>query len=407
MNKGIQIGLIVSGGVLVVSIFIFAFFLFGENNGTTTPEQGSGGFLDFLGWSRPETPTENPTNQTGETVSTSTPTNTGSIISGKKITERKVLSVVATQNGIRFTEAGTGTLFEIDQNGIEKQISERQLENIAQFLWGNNGLFGVLRQISGAGTVSNQSVAIAASGGTTSPALLSFSFLPLFTDVAVSPVDQRFAYLLSENKNTKAIITAPGSTSKSTVWTSSFNDWRISWPEKNTLELLTKPSGQVAGSVYHVKISSGATTRILGNVPGLVSRTSADVKNIFYSTSNQGGTFSSYFYTINPSLSLVSPVQTLADKCTWATKESSVIYCGAPTLVPRGNYPDDWYKGTISFSDTFWKIDTSSLEETLLFNPEREVATAIDTEAITLSKDEKTLYVINKKDLSLWAISLP
>lgn len=407
MNKGIQIGLIVSGGVLIISIFIFAFFLFGEKSSTTTPEQESGGFLDFLGWSRPDTQNENPTNEPGGETGTSTPINTNSTISGKKVTDKKVLSVVTTQNSIRFTEAGTGKLFEIDQNGTEKQISERGLENIAQFLWGNGGLFGVLRQVSSTGVVSNQSVTIPTLKSSTSTTLLGFGFLPIFTDIATSPVDQRFAYLLSENKSTKLIITAPGSTSKSTVWTSSFNDWRLGWPEKNTLELLTKPSSHINGSVYHVKISSGGSTRILGNIPGLVSKTSADAKSIFYSASNQGGTFSSFVYTINPSLSLISPVQTMADKCVWAIKEPTVIYCGAPTLVPRGNYPDDWYKGTVSFSDTFWKIDTSSLEETLLFNPEREVAVPIDTETLTLSKDEKTLYVINKKDLSLWAISLP
>jgi hypothetical protein len=63
-------------------------------------------------------------------------------------------------------------------------------------------------------------------------------------------------------------------------------------------------------------------------------------------------------------------------------------------------------KLTVSFSDTFWKIDTDSLDDTLLFNPENEAGAAIDTESLTLSKDEKTLYVINKKDLSLWAIDL-
>ena len=99
-------------------------------------------------------------------------------------------------------------------------------------------------------------------------------------------------------------------------------------------------------------------------------------------------------------------ISTLADKCTWSTKEKSVVYCAVPQSIPAGLYPDDWYKGKVSFNDGLWRIDTATGATDSVMTPELEAGVSMDIVNLSFDQAENALVFINKKDLTPWVFNL-
>ena len=78
-------------------------------------------------------------------------------------------------------------------------------------------------------------------------------------------------------------------------------------------------------------------------------------------------------------------------------KDDVFAYCAIPPSVPRAEYPDAWYQGSVSFSDVFWKIDTATGAAFFLANPKEFGAGNIDAVNPFLSDDERYLFFTNKK----------
>ncbi|MBX4209391.1 hypothetical protein KW799_01730, partial [Candidatus Parcubacteria bacterium] len=98
----------------------------------------------------------------------------------------------------------------------------------------------------------------------------------------------------------------------------------------------------------------------------------------------------------------VLPLKTLAPKCVWSNKEKTVVYCGVPTIVPSGTYPDDWYKGIAHFADKLWKINVKTQETDLILDPAAETLSDIDMTNLTIDPTDSFIAFTNKTDMSLW-----
>jgi hypothetical protein len=92
-------------------------------------------------------------------------------------------------------------------------------------------------------------------------------------------------------------------------------------------------------------------------------------------------------------------LKTLPEKCIWSEVDVNKIYCAVPKNLPTANYPDDWYKGLVSFDDNLWQIDTLTGETTLLLNQ-----FGFDIINIFKTKNEDFLFFQNKKDGTLWSL---
>jgi hypothetical protein len=89
-------------------------------------------------------------------------------------------------------------------------------------------------------------------------------------------------------------------------------------------------------------------------------------------------------------------------KCVFGVKQTSVLYCGYEITQYGSNFPDDWYKGTRSFSDRIWRVDLNTSQATQLVNPVQASGREVDIIDMTLSADEKSLYFRNKNNNTLW-----
>ena len=83
-----------------------------------------------------------------------------------------------------------------------------------------------------------------------------------------------------------------------------------------------------------------------------------------------------------------------------------MVYCGVPIDIPEGEYPDEWYKGKTTFSDSLWRVDTENGALEQLARPETDVLEAIDVAHPFLSTAGDFLFFINKKDSSLWSLKV-
>ncbi len=134
---------------------------------------------------------------------------------------------------------------------------------------------------------------------------------------------------------------------------------------------------------------------------------SPDLKLGFYSDSNTDAqTFNSGLLNISNENTTPITLKTLPEKCVWSQLNNSVVYCAVPDSIPRATYPDQWYQGIVSFSDSIWMINTKT-GVTKDLAPLRQISNG-DIDAINLSLDSKEDYLtfMNKRDLSLWGLQL-
>jgi len=227
-------------------------------------------------------------------------------------------------------------------------------------------------------------------------------------DIAVSPDAKQFFYFLPSDEVSTGVLANFAETDKKTaVKTLLFPsaDWRPVWPEKNTLVLTTRPSASAEGFSYAFTIATGGLKKLVGGVFGLVTLPSRDLSSLLYS---RGGKDRADLFVLDTKTAVAKtlPVGTLAEKCVWSEKQRNTVYCAVPELIPRGEYPDDWYQGTVSFSDALWVINTETLVPKRLSLPRTEVGETVDAINLLLSKDGSFLFFINKNDSSLWSLQV-
>jgi hypothetical protein len=187
------------------------------------------------------------------------------------------------------------------------------------------------------------------------------------------------------------------------VFASGHTGWLSAWPEIKTIALQTKASAQSNGSLYFLNLDSGQQKKILSGINALTTLVSPDAKLILYSS---GAT---------PKLSILDlagkhtadvAFKTFPEKCTWAGKKY-FVYCAVPAILPASAYPDDWYAGVVSFNDSIWSYNIETGETKVLYDATAStLSEQIDAINLVLSKDEKILYFINKRDNSLWSFDL-
>lgn len=230
------------------------------------------------------------------------------------------------------------------------------------------------------------------------------TFLPKdILDISVLNDSTKIFYLSTLENGVVGTISSPKGEEKIQVFSSKFSEWLSQFPNSKLVTLTTKPSSRVLGYMYGVDTSVKSFDKILGGISGLTTLTSPDGKQLLYSTSVPGGfTVSSYNRETKKALTL--GLVTLPEKCVWSN-DSKSVYCAVPQSIPTGEYPDIWYQGTVSFNDSFWKLDV----ETNIFELVYDSASSgngFDGINLKLSSNEKYLLFTNKVDNQLWAITL-
>lgn len=367
-----------------------------------------------------------PPSNTNNYVSTTTNTTPPPPVEAQKLPILRLLSATpvggmsasttASTTLVRYVDRGAGHIYEsrADDASIFK-LSNTTLPRIYESYWNKNLSAVVLRYIKeGSDTVVNfygeiRKVVVTASStldANKTPYEIRGKFLSAdIKEMAVSPKGDRIFTFNVENGRGVGYISQFDESKKTKLFDMPLTQVQVSWPEENTLTITTKASAVSSGYVYIVDIKNATVKKVFGGTLGLTTKTSTDSKQILFSSSASRTIKTSLYNTQTRATNEVI-FKTFPEKCVWSNLHKNEVYCAVPTEIPNGLYPDDWYKGTVSFVDQIWHLDTLTGEVHLLANLVNLSDRLIDATNLTLDPKENFLYFINKNDLSLWSLDL-
>lgn len=311
---------------------------------------------------------------------------------------------------VRYIDQASGTVHQTFIDTIaDKRVTENTIPRVHEAFFANSGTAAILRYVKGDNrTIETFSgiVPKIMEGGDTILEMRG-SFLPEnISALAVSPDNTKIFYLTPLGTSAVGTIANTDGSGKTQLFSSAFTEWTPQWATNRTILLTTKPSSNVPGYAYILDTSTREFSKVLGNVLGLTTLMSPDGKKILYSkTAGNGGSFTLALYDMDAKRTSDLGVDTLPEKCAWAA-DSITLYCAIPDAISRGAYPDIWYQGAISFSDSFWKLDIKTSLFKTLASPRDIGGQDIDGTNLVLDSRESKLLVTNKRDGTLWILDL-
>lgn len=229
------------------------------------------------------------------------------------------------------------------------------------------------------------------------------------TEITSSPGGSKIFYLKEGgDKRVVGILANFDNTQQKEIFTSSFTDWNILWDDNNNILFTTKPSGGVVGYAYTLNTINYKFNKVIDGVLGLTIKGNMNSSIILYSKSlNKRNSIDTHVFDVKTQSQEVLTLATLPEKCVWSTTQNDIIYCGVPKEFPVGEYPDDWYKGVLSFSDTIWEYNIKTRTQNIIADQEEStLVNAIDVYNISMNTGGDYLFFIDKGNLNLFGISL-
>lgn len=335
-------------------------------------------------------------------------------VAGVGFTETKDKKGSVTSVAARYIERGLGYIFETPLNTYtESRIVDETRSRLSEALWGNNGKSVVVRYFDDtAGTIKTQILNIGGAGtqlkqGTSTEAmsvLLNVEEISLpdyipFMVTAEDGTDKLF-YLENGNLFAAGSITSFKNIGTTGIFSSSFTEWLPQFPSQNLVTLTTKPSANILGHIFFLNTKTKALTKVLSNINGLTTLTNHDGSSVLYAEIKNGLPELAVYNVSKKETRILAP-QTLPEKCVWGSK-GIVVYCAVPQILPKAQYPDQWYQGLLSFSDDIWKIDTTTGASEKIFT----LSKALDITNLVLSSNDAYMLFMNKVTGTPWVFRI-
>ena len=309
---------------------------------------------------------------------------------------------------VRYMDRATGNVYDTRVDTMKQtRLSNTTIPKVYEAMWGNGAETVLARYLKeDNATIETFIGKVLPAGEDGGVGAIRGSFLPNNIFAATLSPDKSKLFYMTKGSAGATGISVPLSGEKETIlFAFPFSEWLAQWATEENIFLTTKASFDVPGYLYSISSKKqGGLIKIFGGVNGLTTLVNGDGTRVLYSASTRGG-FLLYLYDTKSAESKSVFLPTLPEKCVWA-KDDVSAYCAIPPSVPRAEYPDAWYQGSVSFSDVFWKIDTATGAAFFLANPKEFGAGNIDAVNPFLSDDERYLFFTNKKDMSLWVLEL-
>lgn len=225
------------------------------------------------------------------------------------------------------------------------------------------------------------------------------------TEASMSPEGDKLFYLQKDTSGIVGIIQDLISNTKETIFESPFSEWLPIWNNESSIELTTKPSYLVDGFSYQLDPLTKRYFKSISERDGLTTLPSPDNRQLLV-MEVVGDTTRLSIHGRSSNRTRPLSIQTLVEKCVW-TPDSRYIYCTVPNSMAYGNeYPDVWYQGIESYTDSLWKINVKTFEEEVVSDFITEYDVDLDIKEINIDLEEEYLYFIDKKTEELWSYRL-
>ncbi|MBP9771406.1 MAG: hypothetical protein KBD16_00560 [Candidatus Pacebacteria bacterium] len=314
------------------------------------------------------------------------------------------LLATTTLESARFVDRKTGNIYDFSlETGDTKRLTNTTIPRIQEALFGVNGSAVALRYLADDNETIETYLAPLSTDLYASSTELVGSFLQQnIPSLAWSPTGAELSYVTITNTGATGRIANANGTNARVIFSSPLTEWNIAWKTPDALLFTTNPSHYAPGTIARVT-PTGGKTHLLSGTRGLTALANPSGSRIVYSFSD-GSATKLFVYDAGSRESTALALTTLPEKCVWANDDN--IICAIPNTLYE-KLPDAWYQNTVSFTDTFWMIDTATGLVTFLFDPqETSAGEDIDATQLSLSHDNTVLSFINKKDLRGWVADL-
>lgn len=226
--------------------------------------------------------------------------------------------------------------------------------------------------------------------------------------ITFSPDGQKVAVQYFDEISKASIISLanPDGSDWQNIFQTRLKDLILEWPLIDKLSIKTPASGLVEGLVLTLIPQTGEFKRVLSGLYGLNIKWSSWGNKILYSaTDERGKGLKLYLVDHNGENKKELGLNTLVEKCVFS-QDNRTLFCALPKkLSDNATLPDDYYKGLITTSDSFWKINLETDEKNLISEPE-EMGRTYDATELFLSPKEDYLFFINRKDGFLYSLKI-
>ncbi len=334
---------------------------------------------------------------------------------------------------IRYMDRGTGHIGETKTTSLDTiEVSNATIPEsyqtifsddgnsfLARFLAADNNTIktysGVLRPAltttsATATTTATSTIAVATTTAETTSTFKNITGLYLPTDIkefAFSPSQTKLlsSYYDIANDGGALVLSDRNGAKAKTVLSSPLRDWLVYFPTETKALIATKPSGIATGDSFILDVTTGALSKLIGGITGLTVLPSRDFTYTLIGTGGQ--TISLSVIRTADKNQTGQGLGTLPEKCVWSKADLAVFYCAVPEALAGGmTYPDAWYQGLVSFDDSIWKLNIKTGQTTEIAIPEKLANVSVDAINLDVSNDDSYLTFINKKDLTLWGLTL-
>lgn len=296
---------------------------------------------------------------------------------------------------IRYVERKNGHIYKMFlDNKTKEKISNTTIPSIYEAFFDKTGQTVVYRYLSSDNTITSYMATLGTANG---------EFLPEnITDFSSSFNKDKFFYIKESNNESFGFVGDMGSPKINVVFNSPFREWISSWDQKDKVYITSKSSYTSKGSMFVLNKTNKTIKKVVGGIVGLTTLISKDGNTVLFSESTDKGPVLKVFDIANNTTKDLDTIG-LAEKCVWGNNNID-IYCAVPDTIFGNKYPDNWYKGLISFNNFFVRINTKTQEKETISDIENEKQ--FDSINLFLDKEENNLFFTNKKDYTLWSLKL-
>ena len=311
-----------------------------------------------------------------------------------------------------YLEETTGNLFRATPDGQSNQpLTITSLPGVAHAWWGLTRSKGSDTLTLLVQSLDNQEGATTFRGAynlratTTEPTDLVGAIIPDVSagGIAVSPNRDRFFSLNNTADGISGSVTEFATGKTRTIFTSRLKFWTVSWPSTSIIALAPRASAETPGTLYFLNPETGVLTRVLGDQLGFTALVNQTGNKILYGQ----GLGALLIYSTRDGETRALTITTLPEKCVWAS-DAMTLYCAVPNSPSFAvQYPDGWWRGEVTFNDSFWQIDTKTGEAKIIFtNNSTGGNNKLDAIDLILDETGKRLIFTDRWTATLWSFDL-
>lgn len=334
-----------------------------------------------------------PTTSDGTRIDVDSNLETGAREKLRQLTLRPVAGAIFTETGTEYVEQGTGHIYSINMtSGEETLISGTTIPQTTRALFSKDAAYVAItsQEPEGESVVVGSVVTTEDVGGTTEGVTLPKGA----REIAFSDTPHVVTYLIDTETGASGYAYNLLKKTSTTLFTIPLRDVRVLWG--TSTYVYTIPTATQDGHLYEViKNELTYTTEEGLGLMGFRFGTGVIV------TKKVAETVSS-IARLHTGEEREQSLRFIPEKCTAHPTQKETAYCAVPSNYAREVFPDDWYKGVLSYADILWSVDLTTGTSKVLSNFTFESGRDIDVTQIGTNAEGTLIWFINKNDNTLW-----